>query len=639
MTSTHMHCRHCALIICRIATTCSLAMRSVDAICAELKAVSSSVSKRFKSDSTGFDNLREKAARQIAFAISNLDDLDFKSSEKLYEAITASGMNDVCTTILTGAVDSQLDSHLDSQTAESGKHKLGQELMHPENWMIEELYTLCGDKSKSFLTKLQATADHVIQCQVHTPSEKTYGIWLSFVVCMHYKVLPSYNVLRQFLLDMKNMISAARKQRSFAVIWEYPKSPELLAQHVHDEIFKNGCIPIQINLPRMRDVFTNHMPLRGNSKLLKSDKSASVDLDVDPKASPDSSTSKKATRRSSSSLGGSLKSASPSPSPEASSRTKVKAELTNEPEDSLASPPDWAADLMSMLQGRESKGTTPCLPAPPADAMQALTDGPEWAKELHRLLDGACNRAAAVKSEKPSTDEPTESSKIGMLQSRLRPKGNLSLRHTHATADPQLGASNAEPRPTMAELEDTAATALKSVASKRAEAAAARKKEAAAKKREEAEAAKKKAEAAKKKAGDAKAKAKEAETAPAANVRRRIWGKQSIPATRTSRVAARTRSSSSRVVARKRPAAAVVAYTSENPPLCPGVADKASIEYNQGKIYNTKEKFRVLRDKSDSYTENSFSHKKWGREEGFAKSLQAIDAYWANVMAQGVDVD
>ena len=158
---------------------------------------------------------------------------------------------------------------------------------------------------------------------------------------------------------------------------------------------------------------------------------------------------------------------------------------------------------------------------------------------------------------------------------------------------------------------------------------------------EEAGAAKKKAEAAKRKADDAKAKAKEAETAPAANVRKRINGKQSIPATRTSRVAARTRSSSSRVVARKRPAAAaVVAYTSENPPLCPGVDDKTPIEYNSGKIYNTKEKFRVLRNKSDSYTENSFSHKKWGREEGFAKSLQAIDAYWADILAQGgVDVE
>ena len=104
-------------------------------------------------------------------------------------------------------------------------------------------------------------------------------------------------------------------------------------------------------------------------------------------------------------------------------------------------------------------------------------------------------------------------------------------------------------------------------------------------------------------------------------------------------MAARTRSSSSRVVARKRPAAAVVAYTSENPPLCPGVDDKAPIEYNQGKIYNAKEKFRVLRNKSDSYTENSFSHKKWGREEGFAKSLQAIDAYWAKQLAKGVDVE
>ena len=55
--------------------------------------------------------------------------------------------------------------------------------------------TLSGVKSR-----------HLVQCLVSKPSEKTIGVWLSFCVCMHYKVLPSYHILRGFLLDLKNMV-------------------------------------------------------------------------------------------------------------------------------------------------------------------------------------------------------------------------------------------------------------------------------------------------------------------------------------------------------------------------------------------------------------------------------------------------
>ena len=96
----------------------------------------------------------------------------------------------------------------------------------------------------------------------------------------------------------------------------------------------------------------------------------------------------------------------------------------------------------------------------------------------------------------------------------------------------------------------------------------------------------------------------------------------------------------------KRPAAAVVEeYTPENPPSCPPPEDKTPIEYNGGKIYNTTDKFRVLRKANDAYTEKSFAHKKWGREEGFRAGLKAVDDYWdavrialQNVKA-GEDVD
>ena len=168
----------------------------------------------------------------------------------------------------------------------------------------------------------------------------------------------------------------------------------------------------------------------------------------------------------------------PSPSP-------VKKEVS-EPEDGFASPPDWAADLMEMLSGREIKGRTSTLPPPPVEAMAALTAGPDWAKELHRLLEGACNRAADVTPEKAvknedtpdaCKDEPTTAhpSRLGHLQNRLRPKGNLSLRMAPVADEPDpLGTGDAEPRTSMSDLEEKATSALKSVAAKRAEAAASR---------------------------------------------------------------------------------------------------------------------------------------------------------------------
>ena len=627
-----------------------IAMRSVEAIVCELTAVNASIAKRSKLDSKVSDSLREKAARQIAYAISNLGDVDFQSAQKLYEAITEAGMSDEATTLMNTAVDGKLDSHLEGQSAdiaESNK-KLGQDLLYPENWTVDELHSSVSDKSKSFNMKLQMCADHLVCCGVTRPSEKTIGMWLSFCVCLHYKVLPSYHILKGFISDLKNMIIASHKPSKFPVIMEYPKSPEALPQHVYDEIFKGDYIPIQITVPRMRDVFANHMPLRGNNKLLKSQSKPSVELAGPEDDGPRKGAAERRPRRSSSSSLGSPKLKEEPSSLGSVSPSPVKTEIPAEPTDDFSSPPDWAADLMNMLSGRESKGSTTSLPPPPVEAMAALTDGPDWAKELHRLLEGACNRAAhvkpetAVKSEhapEACKDESTSDhpSRLGHLQKKLRPKGNLSLRMTHMTDEPApLGTSDVEPRPTMADLEETSANALKSVASKRAEAAAARKKQqteaTAAKKKEKEEQA---AASANKKNGQ---KTSPSAKTKAGDIRRRLTGKQPSPALASSTKKPKAKGASKQGVAvrkMKRPAAV---YDSANPPECPEPDDETPIEYNSGKIYNRPTAFRVLRNKSNSYTERSFSHQRWTRQEGFLKSLQAIDDYWAELNRRGEDI-
>ena len=630
-----------------------LTMRSVEAIVCELTAVNASITKRSKLDSKTSDSLREKAARQIAYAISNLGDVDFQSAQKLYEAINEAGMSDEATTLMNTAVDGKLDSHLEGQSAdiaESSK-KLGQDLLYPENWAVDELHSFVSDKSKSFNMKLQMCADHLVWCGVTKPSEKTIGAWLSFCVCLHYKALPSYHILKGFISDLKNMIIASHKPSKFPVIMEYPKSPEALPQHVYDEIFKNDYVPIQISVPHMRDVFANHMPLRGNNKLLKSQTKPSVELAGPEDDGPRKGAAATRPRRSSSSSLGSPKLKEEPSSLGSMSPSPVKTEIPAEPTDDFSSPPDWAADLMNMLSGRESKGSTSSLPPPPVEAMAALTDGPDWAKELHRLLEGACNRAADVKPEtalktehtpEACKDEPTSEhpSRLGHLQKKLRPKGNLSLRMTHMTDEPApIGTSDAEPRPTMADLEEKAASALKSVAAKRAEAAAARKKEqieaAAAKKKEKEEQA---AASANKKKGQ---KTSPSAKTKAGDIRRRLTGKQPQPssACASSKKSPKAKGASKQGVSVRRMKRPAAVYDSANPPECPEPDDETPIEYNSGKIYNRPNAFRVLRNKSDAYTERSFAHKRWTRPEGFLKSLQAIDDYWAEVQRRGEDVE
>ena len=87
-----------------------LAMRSVEAIVCELTAVNASIAKRSKMDSKASDNLLGKAARQIAYAISNLSDVDFQSAQKLCAAINKADMSDEATTLMNTAVDGKLDA-------------------------------------------------------------------------------------------------------------------------------------------------------------------------------------------------------------------------------------------------------------------------------------------------------------------------------------------------------------------------------------------------------------------------------------------------------------------------------------------------------------------------------------------------
>ena len=111
--------------------------------------------------------------------------------------------------------------------------------------------------------------------------------------------------------------------------------------------------------------------------------------------------------------------------------------------------------------------------------------------------------------------------------------------------------------------------------------------------------------------------------------RRRIHGKQPDPA-------------ASAATPKRAKRATGIAYTIDNRPCCPANDDRTPIEYNGGKIYNTPQKLKVLRNKSDNYTEKSYGLKKWKLSDAFADGLDAIDAWMKNALAgvtSGEDVN
>jgi hypothetical protein len=329
-----------------------------------------------------------------------------------------------------------------------------------------------------------------------------------------------------------------------------------------------------------------------------------------------------------------------------SSKKSSCSQVKSEPEDSLEQtpaeePPAWAAELIGSL--REAKVPMPAKAEPVIQkAMSGLEDGPAWALELHQLLEGRCS---TVKTEPP----PEQPSTMTRLRSKLCPKGNLSLRLTNQEeagklsdwTTPSLSEPPAEKpdnetaateRMPIAAYELVASEALKTVKAKRAEAAAEKKRT----KQEEQTKAKgdladhhAKAAVAKQAAKGKDQVANKAGQKPAA--------KKAEPVAKKAKPKAKT-STPMKAAVMKRPAACVIAYSRENPPKCPKPEDKEPIEYHGGKIYNCELKFRVLRKKNDAYNEKSFSHKKWGRKEGFKQGLKVVEEYWdAKKALEGVE--
>ena len=165
---------------------------------------------------------------------------------------------------------------------------------------------------------------------------------------------------------------------------------------------------MQVSIPRLKDIFNNHIPLRKTSKLLtKKGNTADVSL-RDHERTPVRSASE--TRQS-------------KETPSTPSTHTSCSQVKSEPEDSLPAeveePPAWAVELMDSLRATQVQMPAEARPVIQS-AMSELADGPSWALQLHQLLEGHCN---ACQTDAPAADQLSSN-----LKQKLQPKGNLSLR-------------------------------------------------------------------------------------------------------------------------------------------------------------------------------------------------------------------
>ena len=621
-------------------------MRTVLQIIDEINAASIAMKKRNSKD--GADSLANKMAAQVARAIGNLENFETKDAELLYAAIDASALRSPA--LVVSAIDARLELALDQREDDenAGRSQKTQHLLAPEAWMHEELYQLAISDVKSFDAKMRGCADYLVRCGIHNPSEKTIGSWLSALVCLHFSTLPQYDKLYNYVVDLKAMVVNSRRSAKFSTVWNYPKSPELLPDATFTAIFGDDLRPQPVTIPKFSEVYTNHMPLRSTSNLLKKAKKGEVvKFVLSPPCQPKCKTDTTPLKRSSSNF--------------VAAKIEPSSGVKSEPDNSLKSEPDgydtkdmpdWASELITALSGKDVPGPVPSDIQPSIkNAMSALTDGPAWARELHALLEFHCDQAVkpAMTSEmdkRASADMEEPVSAKNRLKAKLCPRGNLTLRlpqksekaDNAAKAHLSGDTGGDEGRLSTSAYEEAASAALKSVAARRAEEAKQRKKE----KDEE----KKKAGAAQSDATPATQCANAEPEVKQEHKRRRLTGKTRVAQAEAHgeltpahepKSKARPRAqpkanpkAKQRVIKLKRPAAV---YTIDAPPSCPADDDKTPIEYSGGKIYNTPASFRVLRDKSDAYTEKSFSKKKWGLQEGFSAGLASIEEYWRKIAA------
>jgi hypothetical protein len=146
----------------------------------------------------------------------------------------------------------------------------GQHLLYPCAYMTAEDFTFIDDPAKAVHAKVQYLVDVLNKCGCIKLSEKTVRWWIAVLVSRHFSSCPTYESIHVLVIAMKEISVSCRQPFPFALLKEFPTTPEGLTQahknHSYPDMDRNP--PITMVIPGLADIAAK-IPMRSNSKLLK----------------------------------------------------------------------------------------------------------------------------------------------------------------------------------------------------------------------------------------------------------------------------------------------------------------------------------------------------------------------------------
>ena len=134
------------------------------------------------------------------------------------------------------------------------------------NMLTQSDWDFIKDEKRSMnskMTKMQERGN-LIGCT--NLSEQTLKWMLAVLLMFHYKDLPSANIIREKLQELKEVVATERKPYPMEQMQVFPDTPDKLPKHVYDYAYTDGP-PVEVLVPGIHSIAKKNC-LRSNNRLL-----------------------------------------------------------------------------------------------------------------------------------------------------------------------------------------------------------------------------------------------------------------------------------------------------------------------------------------------------------------------------------
>jgi hypothetical protein len=237
----------------------------------EISTIRNFVTARVELNGSCDPNLVKSFADGVIQMINTSQHFGVTDGSLVTEALKNSPFGDEHTSRITAAVDARMSAGNQAK----GRHQKGkhdgapQALKHWWNFCSNEDWKIFNDAKKPFSAKMTAAAERGISIGLTNPDEQTLKWLLAMLLAVHYPELPSYRQIYEKLQELKLCYNAEKKPFPHEQPVVFPETASELPQCIIDYAYTAEDPAVCVHCHGINTV-AEHIPLRSNSKLLKS---------------------------------------------------------------------------------------------------------------------------------------------------------------------------------------------------------------------------------------------------------------------------------------------------------------------------------------------------------------------------------